>query len=234
MNYRNFTLITADSRKVVPGALFIAVKGYASDGHDYIQSAIDKGATGIICEHIPEGASVPSVQFEVVENSRKAMALAADEFYGHPSRKLTLVGITGTNGKTTTVTLLYNLFRGLGYKCGLLSTIANYVGDERLETENTTVDPITLNSLLARMVEEGCQYCFMEVSSIGVEQDRVTGLNFAMGIFSNLTHDHLPQPGRPHGEELHQDRQRGRSAGEGCLWQQSHSPGGREPQAHPP
>jgi UDP-N-acetylmuramoyl-L-alanyl-D-glutamate--2,6-diaminopimelate ligase len=191
MNYRNFTLITADSRKVVPGALFIAVKGYASDGHDYIQSAIDKGATGIICEHIPEGASVPSVQFEVVENSRKAMALAVDEFYGHPSRKLTLVGITGTNGKTTTVTLLYNLFRGLGYKCGLLSTIANYVGDERLETENTTVDPITLNSLLARMVEEGCQYCFMEVSSIGVEQDRVTGLNFAMGIFSNLTHDHL-------------------------------------------
>ena len=197
MNYKDFTLITADSRKVVPGALFIAVKGYASDGHDYIQSAIDKGATGIICEHIPEGtdahenASVPSVQFEVVENSRKAMALAADEFYGHPSRKLTLVGITGTNGKTTTVTLLYNLFRGLGYKCGLLSTIANYVGDERLETENTTVDPITLNSLLARMVEEGCQYCFMEVSSIGVEQDRVTGLHFAMGIFSNLTHDHL-------------------------------------------
>ena len=191
MNYKDFTLITADSRKVVPGALFIAVKGYASDGHDYIQSAIDKGATGIICEHIPEGASVPSVEFEVVENSRKAMALAADEFYDHPSRKLTLVGITGTNGKTTTVTLLYNLFRGLGYKCGLLSTIANYVGDERLETENTTVDPITLNSLLARMVEEGCRYCFMEVSSIGVEQDRVTGLHFAMGIFSNLTHDHL-------------------------------------------
>ena len=189
MNYKDFTLITADSRKVVPGALFIAVKGYASDGHDYIKSAIDKGATGIICEHIPE--DIGSVQFEVVENSRKAMALAADEFYGHPSRKLKLVGITGTNGKTTTVTLLYNLFRGMGYKCGLLSTIANYVGDERLETENTTVDPITLNSLLARMVEQGCQYCFMEVSSIGVEQDRVTGLQFAMGIFSNLTHDHL-------------------------------------------
>ena len=189
MNYKDFTLITADSRKVVPGALFIAVKGYASDGHDYIKSAIDKGATGIICEHIPEYKG--SVQFEVVENSRKAMALAADEFYDHPSRKLKLVGITGTNGKTTTVTLLYNLFRGMGYKCGLLSTIANYVGDERLETENTTVDPITLNSLLARMVEQGCQYCFMEVSSIGVEQDRVTGLQFAMGIFSNLTHDHL-------------------------------------------
>ena len=239
MNYRDFTLITADSRKVIPGALFVAVRGYASDGHQYIAQAIEKGATGIICEYIPEGispsgekgassvakkmADAPSdatlspseeilrfaqndkkgichpeersdegsVQFEVVENSRKALALAADEFYGHPSRKLTLVGITGTNGKTTTVTLLYNLFRNLGYSCGLLSTIANYVGDQRLETENTTVDPVTLNSLLARMVEKGCQYCFMEVSSIGVEQDRVTGLHFAMGIFSNLTHDHL-------------------------------------------
>ena len=139
-----------------------------------------------------ERASVPSgVCFVQVANSRKAVALAADAFYGHPSGKLTLVGITGTNGKTTTVTLLYNLFRNLGYSCGLLSTIANYVDGQRLETENTTVDPITLNSLLARMVEAGCEYCFMEVSSIGVEQDRVTGLQFAMGIFSNLTHDHL-------------------------------------------
>ena len=211
MNYKDFTLITADSRKVIPGALFVAVKGFASDGHDYIASAIEKGATGIICEHIPadaaaaaealsgakekadaaERASASAVEFEVVENSRRALALAADEFYGHPSRKLTLVGITGTNGKTTTVTLLYHLFMRLGYNCGLLSTIANYVGTERLETENTTVDPVTLNSLLARMVDQGCEYCFMEVSSIGVEQDRVTGLNFAMGIFSNLTHDHL-------------------------------------------
>ncbi|MBO4635265.1 MAG: UDP-N-acetylmuramoyl-L-alanyl-D-glutamate--2,6-diaminopimelate ligase [Bacteroidales bacterium] len=212
MNYKDFTLITADSRKVIPGALFVAVRGYASDGHNYIAQAIEKGATGIICEEIPEGAvpfssaslrdpvranapekgTAPSgIQFEVVENSRRALALAADEFYDHPSRKLTLVGITGTNGKTTTVTLLYNLFRSLGYPCGLLSTIANYVDDERLETENTTVDPVTLNALLARMVEKGCQYCFMEVSSIGMEQDRVTGLDFAMGIFSNLTHDHL-------------------------------------------
>ncbi|MBR4774758.1 MAG: UDP-N-acetylmuramoyl-L-alanyl-D-glutamate--2,6-diaminopimelate ligase [Bacteroidales bacterium] len=190
MNYKDFTLITADSRKVIPGALFVAVRGYASDGHQYIAQAIEKGATGIICEEIPDHVG-NDVEFEVVENSRKALALAADEFYGHPSRKLTLVGITGTNGKTTTVTLLYNLFRSLGYQCGLLSTIANYVGDERLETENTTVDPVTLNSLLARMVEKGCEYCFMEVSSIGVEQDRVTGLHFAMGIFSNLTHDHL-------------------------------------------
>ena len=191
MNYREFTNITADSRKVIPGTLFVAVKGYTSDGHDYIADAIAKGATGIICEHIPENVETGEVQFEVVENSRKALALAADEFYGHPSGKLTLVGITGTNGKTTTVTLLYNLFRGMGYQCGLLSTIANYVGDERYETENTTVDPVTLNELMAKMVEKGCQYCFMEVSSIGVEQDRVTGLEFAMGIFSNLTHDHL-------------------------------------------
>ena len=190
MNCREFTRITADSRKVIPGTLFVAVKGYASDGHDYIADAIAKGAKGIICEHMPEGLE-GKAQFEVVENSRKALALAADEFYGHPSRKLKLVGITGTNGKTTTVTLLYNLSRSMGHKCGLLSTIANYVGDERYETENTTVDPITLNELLSRMVEEGCEYCFMEVSSIGMEQDRVTGLDFAMGIFSNLTHDHL-------------------------------------------
>ena len=167
------TAICSDSRKVTPGSLFFAVKGCENDGHAYIPQALEKGAAA------------------VVDGSRKALALAADAFYGHPSGKLTLVGITGTNGKTTTVTLLYNLFRSMGYPCGLLSTIANYVGDERLETENTTVDPITLNGLLARMVEKGCAYCFMEVSSIGVEQDRVTGLEFALGIFSNLTHDHL-------------------------------------------
>ncbi len=191
MNYKNFTLITDDSRKVVPGALFVAVKGFSSDGHDYIANALGKGATGIICEHIPEGVDTTGIEVEVVENSRRALALAADAFYDHPSGKLTLVGITGTNGKTTTVTLLYRLFKGLGYQCGLLSTIANYVGDERYETENTTLDPISLNAFLAQMVEKGCEYCFMEVSSIGVEQDRVTGLEFAMGIFSNLTHDHL-------------------------------------------
>ena len=191
MNYKNFTLITDDSRKVVPGALFVAVKGFSSDGHDYIANALGKGATGIICEHIPEGVDTTGIEVEVVENSRRALALAADAFYDHPSGKLTLVGITGTNGKTTTVTLLYRLFKGLGYQCGLLSTIANYVGDERYETENTTLDPVSLNALMARMVEKGCEYCFMEVSSIGVEQDRVTGLEFAMGIFSNLTHDHL-------------------------------------------
>ena len=182
------TDICCDSRLVTPGALFVAVKGFESDGHAYIASALEKGAVAIICETIPEGVSVPTVR---VENSRKAVALAADAFFGHPSRQLTLVGITGTNGKTTTVTLLYHLFMDLGYHCGLLSTIANYVGKTRLETANTTADPITINRLLAEMVAEGCAYCFMEVSSIGVEQERVSGLSFAAGIFSNLTHDHL-------------------------------------------
>ena len=183
--------ICSDSRKVVPGSLFVAVRGFQSDGHSYIGKAIEGGAVAVICEEIPEGVNAPEVSFVRVENSRLAVALAADSFYGHPSGKLSLVGITGTNGKTTTVTLLYNLFRKLGYACGLLSTIANYVDGEREETQNTTVDPITLNELLSRMVSRGCQYCFMEVSSIGVEQDRVSGLSFAMGIFSNLTHDHL-------------------------------------------
>ncbi|MBO7397375.1 MAG: UDP-N-acetylmuramoyl-L-alanyl-D-glutamate--2,6-diaminopimelate ligase [Bacteroidales bacterium] len=183
--------ICSDSRKVVPGSLFVAVRGFQSDGHSYIGKAIEGGAVAVICEEIPEGVDTQGVSFVRVENSRLAVALAADSFYGHPSGKLSLVGITGTNGKTTTVTLLYNLFRKLGYACGLLSTIANYVDGEREETQNTTVDPITLNELLSRMVSRGCQYCFMEVSSIGVEQDRVSGLSFAMGIFSNLTHDHL-------------------------------------------
>jgi len=165
--------ITSDSRKVGPGSLFIAVKGYSVDGHDFIDSAIANGATA------------------VVDADRKALALCADAFYDHPSGKLQLVGITGTNGKTTTVTLLYNLFRSLGYECGLLSTIANYVGSKRSETANTTADPITINALLSEMVDAGCQYCFMEVSSIGLEQERVAGLEFKVGIFSNLTHDHL-------------------------------------------
>ena len=167
------TALCSDSRKVTPGSLFFAVKGCESDGHAYIGDALAKGAAA------------------VVDGDRLALALLADAFFGHPSGKLTLVGITGTNGKTTTVTLLYHLFRSLGYSCGLLSTIANYVDGERLETDNTTSDPITVNSLLARMVERGCEYCFMEVSSIGVEQERVSGLRFRLGIFSNLTHDHL-------------------------------------------
>ena len=169
--------IVSDSRKAAPGAAFFAVKGHDRDGHDYIDSARAAGASAI------------------VSASRKDLALCAANFYGHPSEKLSLVGITGTNGKTTTVTLLYKLFMGLGYNCGLLSTIANYVGRKRSETENTTADPITINRLLKEMTDDGCEYCFMEVSSIGVEQDRVAGLHFKVGIFSNLTHDHLDYHG---------------------------------------
>ena len=169
--------ICSDSRKVVPGALFIAVNGCKVDGHKFVESAMAAGAVA------------------AVSADRRGLALIADAFYGHPSGKLKLVGITGTNGKTTTVTLLYNMFRNLGYECGLLSTIANYVGPRRLETENTTADPITINALMSEMVEAGCEFCFMEVSSIGVEQERVTGLEFRAGIFSNLTHDHLDYHG---------------------------------------
>lgn len=191
------TSVCQDSRKVVPGSLFVAVKGYASDGHDYIAQAIVKGAAAIVFED-EEALREQLSQVEGARpalihcgNTRRAAALVADTFHGHPSGKLTLVGITGTNGKTTTVTLLYRMFMGLGYNCGLLSTIANYVGTTRLETANTTADPFTINELMAQMVDEGCEYCFMEVSSIGVEQDRVTGLEFKVALFSNLTHDHL-------------------------------------------
>ena len=169
--------ICSDSRKAAPGALFIAVKGCSSDGHDYIDAALAAGASA------------------VVSADRKSLALCAAAFYGHPSDKLRLVGITGTNGKTTTVTLLYRMFMGMGYNCGLLSTIANYVGKRRTETANTTADPITINSLMSEMVDAGCEYCFMEVSSIGIEQERVAGLKFSVGIFSNLTHDHLDYHG---------------------------------------
>ncbi|MBQ1209639.1 MAG: UDP-N-acetylmuramoyl-L-alanyl-D-glutamate--2,6-diaminopimelate ligase [Bacteroidales bacterium] len=165
--------ISCDSRQIQAGWAFLAIKGFAVDGHDYIDAAKKAGATAVIsCD-------------------RLSLALCAANFYGHPSKKLKLVGITGTNGKTTTVTLLYHLFSYLGARCGLLSTIANYVGEERYEAVNTTSDPITINALMAEMVEKGCQYCFMEVSSIGVEQDRVAGLDFDIALFSNLTHDHL-------------------------------------------
>ena len=195
-----------DSRKVVPGSLFVAVNGCGNDGREYIGKAIEAGAVAVMYEEMPDQvghdvtASYPAtigypLTTIVVSDSRKAIAYAADAFYGHPSGKLKLVGITGTNGKTTTVTLLYRLFKALGYECGLLSTIANYVGDKRIETANTTSDPLTTNSLIAEMVAAGCEYCFMEVSSIGVEQERVTGLEFAVGIFSNLTHDHLDYHG---------------------------------------
>ena len=169
--------ICCDSRKVRPGDLFLAVDGTKLKGSDFVADAMGKGAAA------------------AVVTDRLGVAMAADCFYGHPSGRLKLVGITGTNGKTTTVTLLYNMMRSLGYECGLLSTIANFVGPRRYETENTTGDPITINSLLSEMVDAGCEYCFMEVSSIGLEQERVAGLEFTAGIFSNLTHDHLDYHG---------------------------------------
>ena len=187
--------VTDDSRKAAPGTMFVAVRGFSSDGHKYIASAIEKGAAAIVYED--SGAVAPDVMRDSgvtwiqVESSRHALGIIASNFYGNPSGKLTLVGITGTNGKTTTVTLLYHLFRNLGYECGLLSTIANYVGTRCSEAVNTTSDPLTINSLLAEMADAGCEYCFMEVSSIGVEQERIAGLTFKAGIFSNLTHDHL-------------------------------------------
>ena len=194
------TDICNDSRKVGEGAIFIAVKGHDSDGHDFIGKAVAAGAAAIAFED-EEALEKELAGFSEditgrltlvkVRNSRHAVAMMAADFFDNPSRKLTLVGITGTNGKTTTVTLLYRLFMSQGYNCGLLSTIANYVGTKRLETANTTADPITINSLMNEMTEAGCEFCFMEVSSIGVEQERVAGLEFKVGIFSNLTHDHL-------------------------------------------
>ncbi len=184
-----------DSRKAAQGSLFVAVRGFASDGHSYIATAVSKGACAIVCEDIDMAreqiADAEGITLVQVKSSRYALAIMASNFYDRPSEKLTLVGITGTNGKTTTVTLLHRMFTTLGYNCGLLSTIANYVGNKGTEAVNTTSDPLTINSLMAEMVDAGCEYCFMEVSSIGVEQDRVAGLKFKVGIFSNLTHDHL-------------------------------------------
>ena len=190
--------ICSDSRKVTAGAAFIAVKGFASDGHDYIPMALGKGARVIVYEDQKRFDSLglhpeqtEGAVFVKTDSARHTLAIMAANFYDNPSEKLTLVGITGTNGKTTTVTLLHRMFTAMGYSCGLLSTIANYVGNKGTEAVNTTSDPITINSLLNEMVKAGCEYCFMEVSSIGVEQERIAGLKYKAAIFSNLTHDHL-------------------------------------------
>ena len=194
---KEVSAVCNDSRKAVPGSLFVAVRGFASDGHSFIAAAVTKGACVIVCEDMEmaqsqiAGTGAEDITVVMVESSRHALAIIAANFYDNPSEKLTLVGITGTNGKTTTVTLLHRMFTAMGYNCGLLSTIANYVGNKGTEAVNTTSDPLTINSLMNEMVEAGCEYCFMEVSSIGVEQERVAGLKFKVGIFSNLTHDHL-------------------------------------------
>jgi len=184
------TNLQIDSRKVVPGSCFIAIKGSTTDGNNYIDKAIANGASVIVCEHLPVIES-DDVQYIVVENSAAASGIMAHNFYGQPSEKLKLVGITGTNGKTTIATLLYKLFSSLGYICGLISTVQNQIGTQTLAATHTTPDAISLNELLAKMINNGCTHVFMEVSSHALHQHRVAGLHFAGGIFSNITHDHL-------------------------------------------
>ena len=182
--------ISFDSRKVDHGTLFFAVKGTQVDGHDYIGKAIEKGASAIVCEKMPK-AKAPNVTYFQVDNSARVLGMAASNFFDNPSKRMRLVGVTGTNGKTTIATLLYRLFTDAGYNCGLLSTIENIINRKVVPSTHTTPDPIELNSLLHQMVESGCEYAFMEVSSHSVAQDRIAGLHFAGGIFTNLTHDHL-------------------------------------------
>jgi UDP-N-acetylmuramoyl-L-alanyl-D-glutamate--2,6-diaminopimelate ligase len=179
-----------DSRKVTPGSLFVAVKGTNSDGHNYISSAIKSGAVAVICENIPENTTEGVCIVRTID-SEKALGIAAGNFYGNPSSSVKLVGVTGTNGKTTIATLLYNMFIRLGYKCGLFSTVSNYINGKELPATHTTPDPVQLNRLLADMVDEGCDFAFMEVSSHSADQQRIAGLKFVGGIFTNLTHDHL-------------------------------------------
>lgn len=179
-----------DSRKVKPGSCFIAVVGTVSDGHDYIDTAISNGAIAIVCEKIPEIIN-EKVHYIIVDNSAKASGIMAHNFFGRVTEKITLVGVTGTNGKTTIATLLFKLFSSLGYQSGLISTVQNQIGNKVIAATHTTPDAISLNQLLANMYEEGCSHVFMEVSSHAIHQHRVEGLQFAGGIFSNITHDHL-------------------------------------------
>ena len=182
--------ICIDSRQAKKFSLFIAVKGTAMDGHDYISKAIEQGSLAIICEVLPENL-VKDVNYIQVKNSRYAAGIIASNFYDNPSSDLKLVGITGTNGKTTTATLLYELFRNLGYKVGLISTVRNLINGTVVAATHTTPDPVNLNKLLAEMVEAGCEYAFMEVSSHALDQHRVAGIEFTGAIFTNITHDHL-------------------------------------------
>ncbi len=187
---RVITGVTADSRGVKPGYLFVAVKGTKTDGHAFINKAIEAGAVAVICEELP-GKFAEGITVIVAEDSAAATGLAASAFYDYPSRKVKLTGVTGTNGKTTIATLLYNMFESMGYKCGLLSTVCNYVHHTKRDATHTTPDPVKLNALLAEMVDAGCEYVFMEVSSHAVDQKRIAGLRYTGGVFTNLTHDHL-------------------------------------------
>lgn len=190
MHHQPVSKICFDTRMVEQDCMFVAQKGTKTDGHQYISQAIEKGAVCVVVEDMP-ATLMPQVCYIQVQSSSLALALMADNYYDHPSQKLKLTGITGTNGKTTTVTLLYRLFQSLGKKTGLLSTIENRINQTVIPSTHTTPDSVKINELLAQMVEEGCEYCFMEVSSHSIVQNRIAGLHFAGGIFSNLTHDHL-------------------------------------------
>lgn len=184
------TGVNIDSRRIEAGHLFVAIPGTVTDGHKFIPKAIELGATAVLCEKLPEEQD-PNVTFVQVASTESCVGEVATQFYGDPSRKLKLVGVTGTNGKTTIATLLYNMFRKFGHKCGLLSTVCNYIEDEAIPADHTTPDPIELNRLLAQMVDAGCEYAFMECSSHAIAQKRIGGLKFAGGLFTNLTRDHL-------------------------------------------
>ena len=182
--------VDIDSRRVKPGHLFVAVRGTQVDGHSFIPKAIEQGAVAVLCEDMPEERR-EGITYVKVSSTEAAVGPVATMFYGDPSTKLKLVGVTGTNGKTTIATLLYNMFRKFGHRCGLLSTVCNYIEDEAIPADHTTPDPIELNRLLACMVEAGCEYAFMECSSHAIAQQRIGGLKFAGGLFTNLTRDHL-------------------------------------------
>lgn len=183
--------INIDSRKIELGHLFIAIKGTQTDGHKYIEKAIELGATAILLEEMPTEPINKCITYIQVKSTEEAVGNVATTFYGNPSHHLKLVGVTGTNGKTTVATLLYNMFRKFGHKVGLLSTVCNYIDDEVIPADHTTPDPIALNELLTKMVAEGCEYAFMECSSHAIQQRRIGGLKFAGGLFTNLTRDHL-------------------------------------------
>ena len=186
--------ICYDSRKTSKNDLFIAVRGTQTDGHNYINEAITQGAIAVMCERIPDDAD-PAICWIKVKNSGHALAVCASNYYNNPSNEIKLIGVTGTNGKTTTATLLYRLFTSLGYSVGLLSTVANYIAGKEMEATLTTPDPVRINKLLREMINAGCEYAFMEVSSHAIVQKRIDGLYFLLGIFTNITHDHLDYHG---------------------------------------
>ena len=184
------TDIQLDSRRVTEGCLFVAMRGTVVDGHQFIQKAIDAGAAAVLCETLPEELA-EKVTFIQVPDCEDAVGPVSTRFFGNPTDKVRLVGVTGTNGKTTIATLLYNMFRKMGYKCGLISTVCNYIDDEPVPADHTTPDAVTLNRLLGRMADEGCKYVFMECSSHAIVQKRIGGLKYAGGVFTNLTRDHM-------------------------------------------